>query len=497
MKYTYSKANGQIFFYAICAFFVVFNILTLSWHPLPGDEMTLHDFSVNFVENGAWYSTSGFADKNNEVYSTYPPLNQIILIPWIWLFGSSLTACRSLNVILVFFICTIIFRLLRNADVLKNYYSILVFLLLFWCADVFSWIFRNGRPDVLNMLCATGFLAAYYEKYNKWLLALFASLVFMSGIQACPFLLGVLVCLYFFQSDKKRVWTAICMFVVGTLGGLAILSFVSYLQGHFLSFYYRNFIVFSSTAQSIVSFLVPYLENLLKLDPAIHEALMKTNQTGSIPFFEKIADAYLVNKGYLLLSVVNGVLLAWLLFKKQITFENTELKLLAISLLLPAFMTLAGRFAIYYTWMSYIPAVICLVYTLGKHSHQLCVILAAGVATLVVVGFGLPKTLATTDRAAYERMESFILKQGFSKHDKIIAPFSAYYIIRNITKTCYFTGLYPLNLVPDDTKYILSAKNDFGDENMYIYINRRILDGKHVAVVDSLDSPQMTLFVVE
>jgi hypothetical protein len=51
--------------------------------------------------------------------------------------------------------------------------------------------------------------------------------------------------------------------------------------------------------------------------------------------------------------------------------------------------------------------------------------------------------------------------------------------------------------VPEDTKYILTAKDDFGNENMAMYIEQCKSKGKTVCPVDSLDSPQMTLYLVE
>jgi hypothetical protein len=492
------RTNNRIIFYLGCICFIILNLITIEWFPLPWvDEVSLHDNSVNFVLNGEWRTTACYGDKNDNVYSFYPPLYQFILIPWIWLFGVLPLACRSLNLVLVFFICLIVYRFLRKTNVIKNYYSIILFLLLFWCAGIFSWIYRNGRPDILNMLCTVCFLVSYYEKRNKWLLALFSFLIIISGIQSCPYLLCILICLYFFQSDKKRIKTAIYMFFAGVLGGMVFFNVYFYLQGHLLGFYYRSFILCSSTMQNISLFLLPYIEKVLPIGAEIKEALLKTDNSVSVSFFERMMNAYSVNKEYLLLCLSNGVIYAWLLIKRQITYKSVESKFLLITLLVPLFMALAGRFAVYYSWMCYIPSVICLIYMLGKHGKRIFVPVICGLATLTVVLFGLPKTLVTVDKKAYKNVESFILKQNFSDKDKIISPFTSYYAVRNITKTCYFTGVYPLTLVPEDTKYILTAKDDYGSENMDIYIKQCEAAGKKVSVIDSLASPQMKLYIVE
>jgi 4-amino-4-deoxy-L-arabinose transferase-like glycosyltransferase len=251
----YFQDKTRIIFYIISISFFILNIFTLEWDSLPWvDDISLTDSSVNFVLDGEWRTTAVFGDRNDEVYSLYPPLYQFILIPWIRLFGVSLFAGRSLNILLAFCICLILYRLLRKANVLKNYYSIIFFLLLFWCADMFSWSYRNGRPDIINMLCTAGFLIGYYNKKSNWLLIFFASLIIISGIQSCMFVASILVCICFLQPDKKRVKTAIYTFIAGSLIGLVFLNIYFYLQGHLSMFYYRSFL-YSNSIKGIISFL--------------------------------------------------------------------------------------------------------------------------------------------------------------------------------------------------------------------------------------------------
>jgi hypothetical protein len=492
---SHTASNNQIVFYLSSIFFVALNLFTIEWFPLPWiDEISLHDSSINFALDGEWRTTAFFGDRNNEVYSTYPPLYQFLLVPWVWLFGVSPLACRSLNIVLVFLICVITYRFLRRSNVIRDYTSLVIFLLLFWCAGIFSWIYRNGRPDILNMLCAVCFLTCYYEKRSRWLLVLFSFLTVISGIQACPYLMGMLVCLYVFHPEKKGVKTALSMFIAGTAAGLIFLTVCFYLQGHLLQFYYRSFILFSESVKSIISFFSSHIEHL----PAdIKEALLKPVLSTPTSFFEKMMAAYLVNTDRLMLCSANGTVYLWLLFKRKIVYRSTESKLIFITLLIPAVMTVAGRFAVYYSWMCYIPSVLYSVYVVGKHKRHLFVSFVYGLATLAVVSSGLPRTLITADKKAYKRVETFVLQQNFSNGDKIVSPFVAYYVIRNITRECYFTGVYPLSLVPADTKYILTARDDYGNENMEAFIEQCKSAGKKVSVIDRLKSPDMTLYLVE
>jgi hypothetical protein len=309
--------------------------------------------------------------------------------------------------------------------------------------------------------------------------------------------MGILVCLYFFQPEKKGIKTAIYMFIAGTAAGLIFLNIYFGLQGHLLQFYYRSFILFSDSMKRMILFFYPYIENIFPIDTSIKNALLKPDSSLSTPFLEKIMEAYLLNKEYLILCAANGIIYLWLLFKRKIVYKSTESKLIFITLIIPLIMAMAGHFAGYYTWMCYIPSVLYLIYVAGKHNKHLWIPAVCGLATFVTVSFGLPKTLLTADKQAYKNVESFVLKQNFSDKDKIISPFTSYYVIRNITKNCYFTGVYPLSLVPEDTKYILTAEDDYGSENMDAYINLCKSAGKKVSVIDSFDSPQMILYIIE
>ena len=491
------STKNQVIFYTASLFFIALNIFTLEWTPLPWiDDISLVDTPVNFVLDGEWRTTACGEDKNNEIYSSYPPLYQLVLVPWIWLFGVSPIACRSLNVIITFLISLLIYRFMRNESIIKNCYTLLLFLLLFWCSDMFSWIYRNGRVDILNMLCTTAFITGYYYNVKKWLLALFSFLIITSGIQACPYVLGILICIYFFQSDKKRTKTAIFMLIAGALSGLLFMSVFFYLQGHLLSFYYRCFL-FSGSWNNIISLLSPYIDKIIFLDPAIKEALNKPAILNTASFLQRVLDAYGANREYLILSVINIIVYSGLLIKRKIVFNSSETRLLLMTVIIPLIMAVVGRFAGYYTWMCYIPAVIFTIYVVGKHGKQIYIPVTYGLITGLILTLGLPKTLITADKEAYNNITAFIKKQNFSDADKIVSPFTSYYVIRNITKHCYFTGTYPLARVPDDTKYVITTENDYGCENMDLYIEQCKSKGKMVYPIDSIDSPKMVLYLIE
>lgn len=483
----------------ISLFFVILNLVTLEWTPLPWiDEISYSDYSVNFVLDSEWRTTAWFGDKNNEAYSVYPPLYQFVLVPWIWLFGVSPLACRSLNVILAFICCLVIYRAMKKANLINNELILICFLLLFWGADLFSWMYRNGRVDILNMLCTTCFFYCFYNYLlglgSKWWLVFWSFLVFISGIQACPFIGGVLILLLLFERKiRTKTLNALFLFLGGSFLGLFGLSLFFGLQGHLLSFYYRTFI-FSSSLKKIAVTLLPYFADTLNIN--VDEIMSKLVVSESVPFSQKLLDAYVVNVEYLIVSAINILVFSYIAYKKRLRLKSQEGILGLIVLFIPLLMGLAGRFSPYYTWMCYIPAIIYMVYLCARFSSKLVLFIYTGM-TFVIVSLGLPKALSKADKDSYSNVENFIRKQNFSSNDKIISPFVSYYPIRTITKHCYFTGIYPLTLVPKDTRYILKAVDDFGYQHVDTYIQQCRKEGKKVTLVDQLESPKMELFVVE
>lgn len=483
----------------ISLFFVILNLVTLEWTPLPWiDEISYSDYSVNYVLDGEWRTTAWFGDKNNQAYSVYPPLYQFVLVPWIWLFGVSPLACRSLNVILAFISCLVIYRGMKKANLINSKLILICFLLLFWGADLFSWMYRNGRVDILNMLCTTCFFSCFYNyllgSSSKWWLVFWSFLVFISGIQACPFIAGVLIILLLFDRKiRAKTIKALFLFLGGSFFGLFGLSLLFGLQGHLLSFYYRTFF-FSSSLKKIAVTLLPYFADVLNINVA--EITSKLVVSESDPFSHKLLEAYMANVEYLIISAINILAFSYIIYKKRLKIKSQEGILGLIVFLIPLMMGLAGRFSPYYTWMCYIPAILYMVYLCARFSNKLLLFIYTGMTCLIVT-LGLPKVLCTADKDSYSNVESFIRKQNFSSNDKIISPFISYYPIRNITKHCYFTGIYPLTLVPKDTRFILKAMDDFGYQNMDIYIQQCQKEGKKVTLVDQLESPRMELFVVE
>ena len=77
------------------------------------DEVMMLDTSYNMAVHGAWETTAWYRVVGQYPFSTYPPLYQMAATAWIWLFGGSLVAVRSLNLIITFVLGGMCLRLMK------------------------------------------------------------------------------------------------------------------------------------------------------------------------------------------------------------------------------------------------------------------------------------------------------------------------------------------------------------------------------------------------
>ena len=124
--------------------FIIVNVITLS-NLVPWiDEVMFLDTSYNAAFHGSWETTAWYRLVGQHPFSVYPPLYQILVTVWMWLFGSSLVIVRSLNLLLTFVLGGVCLRLMKRHElqltpwttVLFTVFSISVFI-------VFSFIFKT------------------------------------------------------------------------------------------------------------------------------------------------------------------------------------------------------------------------------------------------------------------------------------------------------------------------------------------------------------------
>ena len=131
--------------------FIAVNVFTLSNLPPWIDEVMMLDTSYNMAVHGSWETTAWYRVAGQYPFSTYPPLYQMVATAWIWLFGRSMVAVRSLNLLLMFAMGGMCLNLMKRHGLKLTAWTVALFTVLLWGTSEMSWIYRNGRSD---MLCA-------------------------------------------------------------------------------------------------------------------------------------------------------------------------------------------------------------------------------------------------------------------------------------------------------------------------------------------------------
>ncbi|MDR1645477.1 MAG: glycosyltransferase family 39 protein [Tannerellaceae bacterium] len=466
--------------------FVLLNLITITWTPLPWlDEVWFIDTAVNFALNGSWTTTAQLSFGGETPIALYPPLYQYLLAGWIKLGGFSILSVRSFNIFIAAIVSIVLFKGLRKLNHLKSWYTILIFVFLFWGTGLFSWSYRNGRPDMVNILCSVLFLYSYFmylkRGYGKWKMWLTVVFVLLSGLQACPFIVTVLIYVYFIRKEyRSRTKIAFFITILGFMTGICLLWGHFIYHNHPRSFFWQ----FSHSATiSQVLHKIPFLSEFISPEPGVYNAV------------SEFLDCYLKNKNYAILTLVNIFVLSLLLFKNKTKKHSIEVFFLGFSFLMPAVMFLAGHCLSPYTWMFYLPSVIVCIICLEKQNHIFLKGIYGILTVLFTVISGLPKSLAESDRSAHTRITQFIEKQNFKKDVVLLSSYSVYYPIREITKNSYYP-VYPARYLPPKIEYILKDETD-QYRGEYDNFDQYIMEqGNKLIPVDSLAQPKIVLYKV-
>jgi hypothetical protein len=476
-----------LFFGGLTGLFVLLNLITIGWTPTPWiDEVWFVETAVNYALDGSWTTTAWFSFGGETPVALYPPLYQYLLAGWIKIWGFSILSVRGFNVFIAAIISIVMFKGLRKFNLLRSWYVILIFVFLFWSTGAFSWTYRNGRPDMVNLLFSSLFIYSYWryikENSGRWLMLIYAVLILLSGLQACFFIVFFLFYMYLIKKEYRyKTRIAFFMAITGFIAGLIAM------WGHFAYHEHPNSFFWQFSQSETISALlrkIPFLSHHIRPPEPKHG------------FFEELLVCYTVNKNYFILTGVNAIMLFILVVRGKYSKKPAEIYVFGFSLLMPAVMALSGHCLSPYAWMFYLPAVVFCLICMEKYRHKY----VWGVYGILTVGFsvilGLPRALVTADREEQGRITEFVEKQKFDKDVVILSSHSAYYPIRKITRNSYYSA-YPVQYLPSNVEYVLKDDTD-GHSGEYENFSRYILKkGYKLTPVDSLMKPKTVLYKVE
>lgn len=495
--------NNYFVFSIISLLAVVYNMLTMS-NALPWiDEVMFTDVPANVALHGEWETTAWYGGE-----CTYMPLYQFLLVGWIKLFGFSLLSCRSLNLLLMYLVGLVSIKLMHKflggGKSKLSILAVVIFGLLFWFSAEMATIYRNGRVDVLGMLCASVVawtVIDYIEgKSGKYTDRVFLAsvLLFLSGVQAGIFAGALFVlALVLYPALRRRLAISLFSFVLGGAVSGILTSVFMYFFVNVKSFI-MSFVGYSATLGRIFVVVRPLLS------PILGESNIVLDNLNSGPtFIERLSEAFLsVHFGLLSLLMIILVLVN-IKDKSSLSKNNVLLIFCLVSLYVPIVMTFAGRFAGYYRWMCYLPMIYAITLSACLYNGRKTKAIAI-LGSLMLVCGGI-KTFGSPSDYTYSKISSFIHKQPFEKNDKIVATFPTFYEVKTICDNCYFLEFYAVEDTPV-ADYIIVPTEKGKTEGRYYreakgiedYIERIKADStKQMILIDELDYPSMRVYGVK
>ena len=359
------------------------------------DEVQFSDPAVRLAGGEGFTSTAWFAQQSHDFFAGNVPLYSLLLFGWVKVFGVSALAVRSLNYFLAALLCLLLcgFAVSRGW-IGKGRATLLGALLLAGHSVMFS--FRMGRYDVLAM-CLFALAAWAWAQPNRTrsmaALVAIGALLPWAGLQTLP--AAVVYCgLLCLILGREALLRSIAVGAGIALGGAALFGL------------YSSHGVWNAFRAS-------------------------TSGIGLIgqSVFQKLAHlpaAYFGDKSALCLLAA-ACLLLWLQRSKLMTFA------LACAVLLPAALHLAGKFPVYYGWMTYLPLAVAVASHLQSAPRGKVRSAAMALAMLAIL-VGLPGRMAAVAVQWQGRdpraMEQWVASAGLGSGESVVADFKTYYALR-------------------------------------------------------------------
>lgn len=479
--------------------FIVVNVITLGNLAPWIDEVMMLDTSYNAAFHGRWETTAWYRVAGQYPFSTYPPLYQMLAAAWMWLFGGTLVAVRSLNLLVTFVLGGVCLLLIKRRGLPLSPCSVALFTVMFWSSSEVSWMYRNGRPDMLcALLVVFTVLAIDHCLRTRFLhgrLAVIATtaLLLCSGIEAVAFLCALWLFSFIVRRGrcKEHILLLVLLLTGISLGALSVSLFMM-VHGRLVAFV-SSIVQYSATLSGIALAVLPWAGDMFSLDTTLYTQKLLLTTTHSDPVQQMLSIAK--DRTFLVLSAMT--LLAYTTsFRcnmKKLLGDKGFL-LLLFSVYTPFVMVLAGRFPAYYRWMAYLPLLASIMLIAARHQLWRAVFAAAAIVMSV---FGI-RSMLPDKHFDYNNLQSFVQRQHFRSSDVVACPFSVFYEIKPVCDTCYFVGIFPTEYT-SHTDYIIEAPDgDVFDKRITDYISELKADTTLVlTAIDHCKYPSLTLYQVK
>ena len=479
--------------------FIIVNLFTLSTLTPWIDEVMFLDTSYNAAVHGSWETTAWYRVAGQSPFSTYPPLYQLLATAWIWLFGGSLLAVRSLNLLITFVLGVVCLRLIMRHGLRLSPITTALFTVLLWGTSEMAWMIRNGRPDMLCALAlvitvqATGNYLLAKSTAHRLAVITTSALLFCSGIQAAVCLFALWLFLFIvMKGRRKEAMSLFVLLLTGMMVGLVLTALFMLAHGRLMAFA-SSVIQYSTLLSGLALTVLPWAGKVFDFDPTAYIQKLHELTTAS-SLGERLASI-IEYRSFLILAVL--ALMAYAIsFRKNLRKLLSDKGFLSLlfALYIPVIMNLAGRFAIYYRWMAFLPLLIAIVSIATRHLWW-CVVFGMVAMLMTVIGI---RSMLPDEQWDYGNLRSFVQRQHFISSDAVVCPFSVFYEIKPICDTCYFVGIFPTAFIGHIDYIIEAPDGDSFDQPISDYVNRLRSDTTVVlTVIDHCKHPSFTLYQVK
>jgi hypothetical protein len=402
--------------------FAAFNIVTAPYSPEPWlDEVAYTDPGASLALEGTFTSTL-WAERGTPLWTGNVPLHQLALAGFFKVFGFSCRVARSTNVVYYTLAIFLICQMVRKYNIVQTSHARWLLLWILLAGTGLTAVYRNGRYDAIGCLLFVGWIFFSLQSSRRPLMllgvGLAACLMPAAGLALGPLLLIFGVAAFFVWR-----WKAIRVLMVtgiGAISGILIMQFIYQRLG------------------------VPSIfKEVMKSCDIISWALMMSD----------FIMATLKNPSYPAALAAGGVVIFGL---KRIHWREAQtqmaFKFLALGLLVPVVMFVAGKYQFYYCWMAIFPASLGAV-MLVEHPAVPRYVRIMGVALLLAATlFGLPRRciqiVVAVEQDQPVAVSRFALKNASPSDvvylDAFRDAFAVYYPLRATVRMGYW-GALPVN----------------------------------------------------
>ena len=400
--------------------FLVVNLLTaLNYPHVWNDEVMYTDPAANLIQGNGFTSTAWYAQAGDRFFAGNTPLHPLLLTGWIYFFGFSPVAVRSINYFWFTLATFLVWRFCVRAGLITSARWRLILMLLLATGSGFSFSYRSGRPDMIGyFLVALSLYAVTIQRRLLRTLSLLAlGMLFpWAGLQLLLLIALVTVLIFAFgglRLSLDGVW-------LGIGGAFGLAGLYGFYASHGV---WPDFV--ASVGKHIAG------------------AAGQDRQGGWAGLFVRDHSAPFL----LLLNIGCGICAykARDAVTSQIAWFG-----LASGIIIPPVMQLCGVFPVYYGWMAALPQGLAICHAIARHpprSMRMKSMVALLLAGAMVVGLPARLLVAALDSGnqPYSAVQEFV-SSHLAASDNAFLDSSAYYPGMRTAQKVY--TLRYLNVMP-------------------------------------------------